>query len=87
MLKELRAWSHFLQRVNKVKFAVVAANYHYAGFAPATANSFRKLVGLKEAVWEEMKHKRLWRQLGKRSGWYLSSYVLSQRRCSLERKS
>jgi hypothetical protein len=58
-LKELRAWSHFLQRVNKVKFAVVAANNHYAGFAPATANSFRKLVGLKEAVWEEMKHERL----------------------------
>jgi hypothetical protein len=59
-LKVLRAWSHSVQRVkNKAKFAIVAANNHYAGFAPATANSFRKMVGLKEAVWEEMKLKRL----------------------------
>jgi hypothetical protein len=41
------------------KYAIVAANNHYAGFGPATANSFRKMLGLKEAVWEEMKQKRL----------------------------
>jgi uncharacterized protein YecE (DUF72 family) len=59
-LKELRVWSHFVQRVkDKAKFAVVAANNHYAGFGPATANSFRKTLGLKEAVWEEMKQNRL----------------------------
>jgi uncharacterized protein YecE (DUF72 family) len=59
-LKELRAWSHSLQRVkDKAKFAVVAANNHYAGFGPATANSFRKMVGLRKAVWEEMKQNRL----------------------------
>jgi hypothetical protein len=44
---------------NKAKFAIVAANNHYAGFGPATANSFRKMVGLKEAVWEEMKQKKI----------------------------
>jgi uncharacterized protein YecE (DUF72 family) len=59
-LKELRLWSHSVSRIkDKAKFAVVAANNHYAGFGPATANSFRKMVGLKEAVWEEMKQNRL----------------------------
>jgi hypothetical protein len=59
-LKELRAWSHSVQRVkDKVKIVVVAANDHYAGFGPATANSFREMVGLKEAVWEEMRQGKL----------------------------
>ena len=44
---------------DKAKFLIVAANNDYAGFGPATANSFRKLVGLKEVEWEEMKQKRL----------------------------
>jgi hypothetical protein len=44
---------------DKVKYAVVTANNHYAGFGPATANTFRKMVGLKEVVWEEMKQDRL----------------------------
>jgi uncharacterized protein YecE (DUF72 family) len=55
-LKELRLWSDSIHQVeDKAKYAVVAANNHHAGFGPATANSFRKMVGLKEAVWEEMK--------------------------------
>jgi hypothetical protein len=48
-------WSDSVRRVkdnNKAKFVVVAAaNNRYAGFGPATANSFRKMLGLKgEAV-------------------------------------
>jgi hypothetical protein len=31
---------------------LTTANNHYAGFGPATANSFRKKVGLKEVVWK-----------------------------------
>jgi uncharacterized protein YecE (DUF72 family) len=59
-LKELRAWSDSVRGVkDKARYAIVAANNHYAGFGPATANSFRKMVGLKEAVWEEMKQERL----------------------------
>jgi uncharacterized protein YecE (DUF72 family) len=59
-IRELKVWSDSVHRVkDKAKFAIVAANNHYAGFGPATANSFRKMVGLKEAVWEEMKQKRL----------------------------
>ena len=59
-IKELRLWSHSVQGMkNKVKYAIVSANNHYAGFGPATANSFRKMLGLKEGVWEEMKQERL----------------------------
>jgi uncharacterized protein YecE (DUF72 family) len=58
--EELQRWSNEVRRLkDKAKFAIVAANNHYAGFGPATANYFRKMVGLKEAVWEEMKQKRL----------------------------
>ncbi len=42
-----------------IRRAFEAANNNYAGFGPATANSFRKMVSLREAVWEEMKQKRL----------------------------
>ncbi len=42
-----------------MKLAIVAANNHYPGFDPATAISFRKMVGLKEVEGEEMKQKRL----------------------------
>jgi uncharacterized protein YecE (DUF72 family) len=59
-LKELVRWSKEVKKLkDKAKFAAVAANNHYAGFGPATANSFRKMLGLKEAVWEEMKQNRL----------------------------
>ena len=58
--EELQNWSEEVIKLrNKIKFAIVAANNHYAGFGPATANSFRKMVGLKELVWEEMKQERL----------------------------
>ena len=61
-LKELKRWSNEVNsRLKKddVKFAIVAANNHYAGFGPTTANSFRRMVGLKEVEWEEMKQERL----------------------------
>jgi uncharacterized protein YecE (DUF72 family) len=59
-LKELRLWSESVQRVkDKAKFAIVAANNHYAGFGPGTANSFRRMLGLEEAVWKEMRQNRL----------------------------
>ena len=37
--------------LSKVKFAIVAANNHYAGFGPGTANIFRQLLGLEEVKW------------------------------------
>ena len=37
--------------LSKVKFAIVAANNHYAGFGPGTVNIFRQLLGLEEVKW------------------------------------
>ena len=34
--------------------AIVAANNYYAGFGPGTANTFRKLLDLLEATWENV---------------------------------
>jgi hypothetical protein len=31
----------------------IAANNHYAGFGPGTANIFRNMLGLSEAKWKE----------------------------------
>ena len=33
-----------------VRFAIVAANNHYAGFGPGTVNIFRQLLGLVEVI-------------------------------------
>lgn len=35
----------------KLNLAIVTANNHYAGFGPATANMFRKIIGLPEVNW------------------------------------
>lgn len=34
-----------------VKFSIIAANNHYAGFGPDTVNIFRQLLGLEEVKW------------------------------------
>jgi uncharacterized protein YecE (DUF72 family) len=62
-IKEMEYWASVVKKAQKdnksLKRGIVAANNHYAGFGPATANSFRRIVGLKEVQWEEMKQKRL----------------------------
>jgi uncharacterized protein YecE (DUF72 family) len=58
--EELQWWAEEVKKFKgKAKYVIVAANNHYAGFGPATANSFRKMIGLREVMWEEMKQKRL----------------------------
>ena len=37
----------------EVSLAMIAANNHYAGFGPGTANLFKKMVGLSELSWED----------------------------------
>jgi len=56
-LKEMQKWAQKISGLDekKVKFGIIAVNNYYAGFGPATANSFRKMLGMKEVVWEEMK--------------------------------
>lgn len=42
-------------RKNNINLAIVAANNHYAGFGPGTANLFRSVVGLPQASWGKNK--------------------------------
>ena len=59
---EMRAWAGVINKLSKdkkIKNGFVPTSNHYAGFAAATANMFRKLVGLKPAIWEEMKQSTL----------------------------
>lgn len=62
-IKEMEYWASVVKKTQKdnksLRRGIVAANNHYAGFGPATANSFRRIVGLKEVQWEEMEQKRL----------------------------
>lgn len=48
-----------LKNSNLFNAGFVAANNHYAGFGPATANGFRKMVGMPEVAWDEMGQRRL----------------------------
>jgi uncharacterized protein YecE (DUF72 family) len=58
---EMKKWARNLKRVtkiqssgeHKVNLAIVAANNHYAGFGPGTANIFRKMLGLEESIWKD----------------------------------
>jgi uncharacterized protein YecE (DUF72 family) len=44
--KEMARWVRLAKNVpNRVKFGIVAANDSYAGFGPATANAFKKMLG------------------------------------------
>lgn len=36
-----------------INLAIVAANNHYAGLGPATANTFRKMLDLSEVTWND----------------------------------
>ena len=39
--------------IRRLILQLIAANNHYAGFGPGTANLFRKMVGLPELSWED----------------------------------
>ena len=58
---EMKRWANEIKKAetgkirgrrNEVNLAMIAANNHYAGFGPGTANLFRKMVGLSELYWE-----------------------------------
>jgi hypothetical protein len=49
LLSELKNWSDTVQSIkDTAKFAIVSANNHYADLGHATANSFRKMLGLRK---------------------------------------
>ena len=52
---EMEKWAENIKAVEdeRIKSAIIAANNHYAGFGPGTANVFRNMLGLPEAKWED----------------------------------
>jgi uncharacterized protein YecE (DUF72 family) len=60
---EMNKWAEEIKKVEtekergvkEVSLAMIAANNHYAGFGPGTANLFRKMVGLSELTWEDQR--------------------------------
>jgi uncharacterized protein YecE (DUF72 family) len=52
---EMEKWAENIKMVQdqRIKLAIIAANNHYAGFGPGTANVFRNMLGLPEAKWED----------------------------------
>ena len=51
----MKRWAENIKTVQeeRIKLAIIAANNHYAGFGPGTANIFRNMLGLPEAKWED----------------------------------
>ena len=51
----MEKWADNIKAVQDehIKLAIIAANNHYAGFGPGTANMFRNMIGLPEAKWEK----------------------------------
>jgi uncharacterized protein YecE (DUF72 family) len=55
-ISEMQKWANNIKNIQndkRVKLAIVAANNHYAGFGPGTANIFRNMLGLADAKWEK----------------------------------
>jgi hypothetical protein len=57
-ISEMKKWARFLKRAReeqrgRLNLAIVAANNHYAGFGPGTANTFRKMLDLSEVTWTD----------------------------------
>ena len=52
---EMEKWAENIKTVQdeRIELAIIAANNHYAGFGPGTANVFRNMLGLVEAKWED----------------------------------
>jgi uncharacterized protein YecE (DUF72 family) len=60
-IAEMQNWANEIKNVHedeRIKFAIVAANNHYAGFGPGTANLFRNMLGLSDAKWEDREEKQ-----------------------------
>jgi uncharacterized protein YecE (DUF72 family) len=57
---EMRKWSDELSKAQEtLSIGIVAANNHYAGFGPGTANLVLKMLGLPEASWEDKEQSKL----------------------------
>ena len=57
--ENIKNWAQKLVKISDIPLALVMANNHFEGFGPATANTLRKNLGMKELIWEEKKQKTL----------------------------
>lgn len=48
-----------LKETKDIPLAMIMANNHFEGYGPATANSLRMNLGMRELIWEEKKQKTL----------------------------
>jgi len=55
----IKNWANKLQNIQDIPFAIIMINNHYEGFSPATANSLRIQLGMRELIWEEKRQKTL----------------------------
>ena len=58
-VSEMKRWARFVKKareeqLERLNLAIVAANNHYAGFGPGTANTFRKMLDLSEVTWNNV---------------------------------
>ena len=58
-VSEIKRWARFVKKareeqLDRLNLVIVAANNHYAGFGPRTANTFRKMLDLSEATWNDV---------------------------------
>jgi len=54
-IAEMQKWADNIKNLQgdrRVKLSIIAANNHYAGLGPGTANIFRNMLGLADAKWE-----------------------------------
>ena len=57
--ERIKNWANKLGKISNIPLAMVMANNHFEGFGPATANSLRMQLGMRELVWEEKRQKTL----------------------------
>ena len=57
--ESIKNWAQKLVKISDIPLALVMTNNHFEGFGPATANTLRKNLGMKELIWEEKKQKTL----------------------------
>jgi len=57
--KLISSWAKKLKEIQNIPQTFLMANNHYEGFGPATANSLRIQLGMRELIWDEKKQKTL----------------------------
>ncbi len=56
---QIAKWAKRLQDTRDTPNAMVMTNNHFEGFGPATANSLRMQLGMRELVWDEKRQRTL----------------------------